>query len=185
MRKPTKQEHINLFFSAFLIIAFIVCSNFFSSFTSTQDMFTMQIISSAVYAVFGLLLFYATRVGDGKAIARFSPITLIVLVLPSLYIIIATLGASMPLHDVFVDKSAGHLSIISSLAAVALAFGGFAWLCARSFAEGADNLARTAGEEASRSFEEVFLFIPPKRMAEIGSVPSRRAFFAFLKLQQK
>ena len=123
MRKPTKQEHINLFFSAFLIIAFIACSNFFSSFTSTQDMFTMQIISSAVYAVFGLLLFYATRVGDGKAIARFSPITLIVLVLPSLYIIIATLGASMPLHDVFVDKSAGHLSIISSLAAVALGYG--------------------------------------------------------------
>ncbi len=66
-----------------------------------------------------------------------------------------------------------------ALAAVALAFGGFAWLCARSFAEGADNLARTAGEEASRSFEEVFLFIPPKRMAEIGKCAACAAFFAF------
>ena len=123
MRKPDKKETVNLFFSAFLILAFIVCAHFFTQFTANLDATLGTIINICIYAVFGLLVFYATRVGDGKAIARFSPITLIVLVLPSLYIIIATLGASMPLHDVFVDKSAGHLSIISSLAAVALGYG--------------------------------------------------------------
>ena len=86
MRKPDKKEHINLFFSAFLIIAFIVCANFFAQFTATMDTIPGQLITVAVYAVFGLLLFYATRVGDGKAIKRFSPLTLIILVLPSLLI---------------------------------------------------------------------------------------------------
>ena len=38
MRKPDKKEHINLFFSAFLIIAFIVCANFFAKFTENMDL---------------------------------------------------------------------------------------------------------------------------------------------------
>lgn len=122
MRKPDKREHINLFFSAFLITAFIVCANFFANFTSSQDSMTAQLVSIAVYAVFGLLLFYATRVGDGKAIMRFSPLTLIVMVVPALFIIIASLAAFMPLHDAFAADS-GRLSLITSLAAVALGYG--------------------------------------------------------------
>lgn len=122
MRKPDKKEHINLFFSAFLITAFIVCANFFSNFTSSQDSMTAQLISIAVYAVFGLLLFYATRVGDGKSIMRFSPLTLIVMVVPALFIIIASLAAFMPLHDAFAADS-GRLSLITTLAAVALGYG--------------------------------------------------------------
>ena len=64
MKKPDKRETINLFFSAFLIIAFIVCAHFFTQFTSTLDATVGSIVSIALYVVFGLLLFYATRVGD-------------------------------------------------------------------------------------------------------------------------
>ena len=119
MRKPDKKEHINLFFSAFLIIAFIVCANFFSKFTENMDLMTGRLISAAVYAVFGILLFYATRVGDGKAIMRFSPLTLIVLVLPTLLIILATLFEGMPLHKTFAPDGVTGLSVVISLAAVA------------------------------------------------------------------
>ena len=124
MRKPDKKEHINLFFSAFLIIAFIVCANFFAQFTATIDTIPGQLITVAVYAVFGLLLFYATRVGDGKAIKRFSPLTLIILVLPSLLIIVASLAPFMPLHDLLAaNKLSNDLSLITSLAAVAIGYG--------------------------------------------------------------
>ena len=90
MKKPDKRETVNLFFSAFLIIAFIVCAHFFTQFTSNLDATLATVINVAIYAIFGLLIFYATRVGDGKPVKRFSPVTLIVMVLPSLYIIIAS-----------------------------------------------------------------------------------------------
>lgn len=82
MKKPTKRDTINLFFSAFLIIAFIVCAHFFSQYASALSQPLGSIIPILVYAVFGLLMFYATRVGDGKAVKRFSLVTLIVMVLP-------------------------------------------------------------------------------------------------------
>lgn len=124
MRKPDKKEHINLFFSAFLIIAFIVCANFFAGFTATLPSVSAQLIMIAVYIVFGLLLFYATRVGDGKAVKRFSPLTLIILVLPTVCIIVASLAPFMPLHSVFAaDGNTGALSVITTLAAVALGYG--------------------------------------------------------------
>ena len=101
MKKPTKRDTINLFFSAFLIIAFIVCAHFFSQYASALSQPLGSIIPILVYAVFGLLMFYATRVGDGKAVKRFSLVTLIVMVLPSLYIIVASLAPGLPLYDVF------------------------------------------------------------------------------------
>lgn len=122
MKKPDKRETINLFFSAFLIIAFIVCAHFFTQFTSTLDATVGSIVSIALYVVFGLLLFYATRVGDGKAIMRFSIVTLIVLVIPSLYIIIAVIAPGLPLHDVFAADNGG-LNVIVTLACVALGYG--------------------------------------------------------------
>lgn len=121
MKKPDKRETVNLFFSAFLILAFIVCANFFSQFTKTVQAPIGQIVTIAVCAVFGLLLFYATRVGDGKAIKRFSPLTLIVLVLPTLYIIVASIGTFMPLHNIFVENNS--LTIVVYLAAVAFGYG--------------------------------------------------------------
>lgn len=122
MKKPDKRETINLFFSAFLIIAFIVCAHFFTQFTSTLDATVGSIVSIALYVVFGLLLFYATRVGDGKAIKRFSIVTLIVLVIPSLYIIIAAIAPGLPLHDIVAAKNGG-LNVIVTLACVALGYG--------------------------------------------------------------
>lgn len=121
MKKPDKRENINLFFSAFLIIAFIVCANFFSQFTKTVQNPIGQIVTIAVCAVFGLLLFYATRVGDGKAVKRFSPLTLIVLVLPTLYIIIASIAEFMPLHSVFVENNS--FTVVVYLASIAFGYG--------------------------------------------------------------
>lgn len=122
MKKPDKRETINLFFSAFLIIAFIVCAHFFTQFTSSLDATVGSIVSIALYVVFGLLLFYATRVGDGKAVKRFSLVTLIILVIPSLYIIIAAIAPGLPLHDVFAANNGG-LNVIVTLACVALGYG--------------------------------------------------------------
>ncbi len=122
MKKPDKRDTINLFFSAFLILAFIVCAHFFSEFTSTLSATTGLMISILVFIVFGLLIFYATRVGDGKAVKRFSLITLIVLVLPTLYIVVAALAPGLPLHDVFVTSD-GSASVIVTLAGIALGYG--------------------------------------------------------------
>lgn len=109
MKKVDKREAVNLFFSAFLIIAFIVCAHYFTQFAFTLGAVAGSVVSVLLYVVFGLLLFYATRVGDGKAVKRFSLVTLIILVLPSLYIIIASLAPGLPLHDVFTAKTGGML----------------------------------------------------------------------------
>ena len=103
MKKPNKKEHLNLLLSAFLILAFIVCANFFAGFTSSMPTMTAQLINIAV---------------------RFSPLTLLILVLPSVFIIVASLAAFMPLHNVVAaDALTGKLSVITSLAAVAVGYG--------------------------------------------------------------
>ncbi len=122
MKKIDKRETINLFFSAFLIIAFIICAHFFTQFTATLEPVVGTIVSVLLYVVFGLLMFYATRVGDGKSVKRFSIATLVVLVIPSLYIIIAAIAPGLPLHDVFVAENGG-LNVIVTLACVALGYG--------------------------------------------------------------
>ena len=68
-------------------------------------------------------MFYATRVGDGKAVKRFSLVTLIVMVLPSLYIIVASLAPGLPLYDVFSNANGSGLSVIVTLASIALGYG--------------------------------------------------------------
>lgn len=122
MKKPDKRETANLFFSAFLIIAYIVCAHFFNQFTSTLDTLVGKTVSIVLFVVFGLLIFYATRVGDGKAVKRFSVVTLIVLVLPSLYIIIASVAPGLPLNDVFATQDSS-VNVIVTLASVALGYG--------------------------------------------------------------
>ena len=89
----------NLIFSAFLVIAFIICAYFCSILIQDSSTFTdtfKLLAMSLMYAVFGLVLFYATRVGDGKQVKRFSLATLIIMVLPALYIIIAGLVPNLP-----------------------------------------------------------------------------------------
>lgn len=122
MKKNDKRETINLFFSAFLVTAFIICAHFFTQFTATLDPTVGSIVSILLYVVFGLLLFYATRVGDGKAVKRFSVATLVVLVIPALYIIIAAIAPGLPFNDVFAAQDGG-LNVIVTLACVALGYG--------------------------------------------------------------
>lgn len=111
-----KKNTINLILSAFLVIAFIVCTYFFSTLNQTTTV--QNVINALVTTVFGLILFYATRVGDGKPVKRFSLATLIIMVLPSLYIILTSLAPSLPLGDTL-----GSSNIVVYLAGVALGYG--------------------------------------------------------------
>lgn len=111
-----KKNTINLILSAFLVIAFIVCTYFFSTLNQTATI--QNVINALVTVVFGLILFYATRVGDGKPVKRFSVATLIIMVLPSLYILLTSLAPSLPLGDTL-----GNNSIVVCLAGVALGYG--------------------------------------------------------------
>ncbi len=122
MKKPNKRDTVNLFFSAFLVLAFIVCAHFFTQFTETLGATAGAIITMALYVVFGLLLFYATRVGEGKAIKRFSIITLILMVIVPLYILVASVAPGMPLHTSFASDSGSIIPIVG-LASIALGYG--------------------------------------------------------------
>jgi tight adherence protein B len=59
------------------------------------------------------------------------------------------------------------------------AFVGFAWTILRALGSGATDYAETMSEETSREFEDMFLFIPPKRIAEIGWASAAIAFLVF------
>lgn len=111
-----KKTTINLILSAFLIIAFVACTYFFSTLNQTDTVQGM--INALVTAVFGLILFYATRVGDGKPVKRFSVATLIILDLPALYLILASIAPSLPLGETF-----GSNALVVTLAGVALGYG--------------------------------------------------------------
>ena len=115
-----KRDTINLIFSAFLVIAYIICSYFFTSFASTMASPVKEILTAVVFAVFGLLVFYATRVGEGKAVRRFSLATLLILDLPALYIIVAAVAPGLPLHDVL---NASLNPAVMTIASFALSYG--------------------------------------------------------------
>ena len=115
-----KRDTINLIFSAFLVIAYIICSYFFTSFASTMAFPVKEILTAVVFAVFGLLVFYATRVGEGKAVRRFSLATLLILDLPALYIIVAAVAPGLPLHDVL---NASLNPAVMTIASFALGYG--------------------------------------------------------------
>lgn len=116
-----KKDTVNLLFSAFLITAYIICSYFFSGFAAGLSSPFDTVVNALIFVVFGLLVFYATRVGEGKAVKRFSLLTLIILDLPSLYIIIASVAEGLPLHDMLVVESGLHPMVL--LASVALGYG--------------------------------------------------------------
>ena len=67
--KKSKNEVMNLIFSAFLVTAFMVCSSFFLGMINdsfSQNETARILLVSLVFAIFGGLLFYATRVGDAE-----------------------------------------------------------------------------------------------------------------------
>lgn len=123
MKIPDKRDKVNLALSAFLVTAFVVCSFFFTQFAKTTKSVLGTVILVALYTLFGLLLFYATRVGDGKAIKRFSIFTLLIMVVPSLLVIVLSIAPGMPLYDLLGADEMGGISVITSLACVALGYG--------------------------------------------------------------
>lgn len=118
MKKNNKRDTINLFFSAFLVTAYVICSFFFSQLASTMSPNMSGIINVLIYSVFGVILFYATRVGEGKQVLRFSPMTLVFLVLPTFYIILAYLIPAMPFGSAIAENA-----LIMTVAAVAFGYG--------------------------------------------------------------
>ncbi len=116
--KKSSREKLNLFFSSFLVIGFIVCTYFFMTLTTRVEDSTANLIKVIVFVLFGLVVFYATRVGEGTPVKRFSPIILLVLDLPALFLILATLAPAFPLHEALsaVDE-------VMMVACIALGYG--------------------------------------------------------------
>lgn len=125
MKKPTKRETLNLVLSAFLILGYIVCSYFFLTMAASVPELD-KFVQVLVFAVFGLVVFYATRIGDGKQVKRFSLATLIVLDIPALYVIVASMVPAMPLST-FITNLGGTAPLAYSplviLACIALGYG--------------------------------------------------------------
>ena len=128
----TKKNKINIIFSSFIIIGYIVCAHFFSTLASQVAGTLGSLIQILILAVFGLLLFWSTRVGEGKQIRRFSLAVLLLVDLPALYIILASLVPALPFHDVIAPQSTMALmglggvsapSVILTMACVALGYG--------------------------------------------------------------
>lgn len=114
----SSREKLNLFFSSFLVIGYIICSYFFMSLTSRVNQGLANLIQVVVFVLFGLIIFYATRVGEGAAVKRFSPIVLCILDIPALFVIIATLAPAFPLHDALATQP-----IVMTFACIALGYG--------------------------------------------------------------
>ena len=66
-----------------------------------------------------------------------------------------------------------------AIAAVATAFFSFALLFVSALNEGADNYATEMGRETSRQFEDVFMFVSPAKIANLGRIAALTAFFLF------
>ncbi len=66
-----------------------------------------------------------------------------------------------------------------AIGSVGVAFFGFAWLFVAALHEGTGNYASQMGEETSRQFEDVFMFISPKKIAQLGRIAALAAFFLF------
>lgn len=120
--KDSKRNIINLIFSSFLVIGYIVCTFFFSSLAKQVSGTVGNLIQIAILLVFGLLLFYATRVGEGKQVKRFSLPVLLLLDIPCLYIILAGMISALPLHEQLMPTD-GAFPFILILAVIALGYG--------------------------------------------------------------
>lgn len=116
-----KKNASNLIFSAFLVTAYVVCSYFFIGIirnSTKMNAMLQSLLCALVFVIFGLILFYATRVGDGKQVKRFSLSALILLDLPALYIILASAAQGLPMpFDI------STVPEVAYFAAVALGYG--------------------------------------------------------------
>lgn len=141
--KNNNRNKINQLFSAILVIGFVICSYFFSTLAMNAAGAWGVVIYMAIFVVFGLLLFYATRVGEGKAVKRFSLSVLLLVDLPALYIILATYIQPLPLN-----AQLGEVPIVAFLAAVALGYG-----IPYTFLSGFELVGETPEEEVNEDAE--------------------------------
>ena len=81
--------------------------------------------------------------------------------------------------------SGEYLPLLGWAAAIliGLAFAGLGYTLIKAYASGAGAMADSMSEETARRFEDMFLFIPAKRIAEIGRAAAAAAFlFCFIPL---
>ena len=159
MKNPnSKSNKINIIFSSFLVIGYIICTYFFSSIASQVTGTWGSVIQILIMVIFGLLLFYATRVGEGKQVKRFSLAVLLLIDIPALYIILAALVPALPLHNLIVPQNAtlammgvgsSGPSIILMLACVALGYGiPYTFFAGYEMKEEGEEAAEEKAEEA-------------------------------------
>lgn len=160
MKNPnSKSNKINIIFSSFLVIGYIICTYFFSSIAGQTAGTWGSLIQVLIMVVFGLLLFYATRVGEGKQVKRFSLAVLLLIDIPALYIILAALVPALPLHNLIAPQNAAMAmmgmatssgpSIILMLACVALGYGiPYTFFAGYEMKEDDEEAAEEATQEA-------------------------------------
>ncbi len=68
----------------------------------------------------------------------------------------------------------------SAMVLMFLSFAGLAWTFSKSLSSGAADYSDSMSAEASRQFEDLFLFIPPRRIAEIGWTSAGVVFLMFV-----
>lgn len=154
MKKPTKREQINLICSAFLVLGFGVCAYFFSAMSgsSLSDNIVGKLVYMLIFVLFGLILFYATRIGDGKQIKRFNISSLILVCLPALYVILAYMFDFIPLHAQIATSN----SVAAVLAGVALGYGlPYTFLSGYELQEEQPEEEKADGEDAASDSGEV------------------------------
>ena len=151
-QKKSMSSKMNLLFSAFLVFAFTICSYFIDSFSvNIQNQTLRNALPIILFAVFGLFLFYATRVGDGKPVYRFSFSALLLMVLPGLLVFLAYITEGMPFHEQLVSNGANMARI------AACAFGyGLPYMFISGFELSVNQDVETeAIEDESESFEDI------------------------------
>lgn len=145
-KNQKNQKTASLIFSAVLVTAFLICSYFFMGMIDkVQDSVLQAVLCILVFVVFGLFLFYATRVGDGKQVVRFSLSTLIIMDLPALYIILASVISFLP----FSTEITSCAPIIY-LASIVLGYG-----IPYTFLSGFELEATDSGEEADSEASDI------------------------------
>jgi tight adherence protein B len=65
------------------------------------------------------------------------------------------------------------------VSAVGISFAAFAWVFLDALYDGTGRYASQMGEKTSREFQDIFLFVSPKKITELGIIASIAAFFIF------
>ena len=118
------RNKVNQVFSAFLVIGYVICAYFFSTLANQVSGVGGSLIQVLLLVVFGLLLFYATRVGEGRQVKRFSLAVLLLIDVPALFIILAGIIKGFPFHSaIAAAQGVTAPSIIMTLACIALGYG--------------------------------------------------------------